>query len=99
MRGRADYAPVDKRVRVTVSGEVQGVSFRWYCREQARSRGLRGSVRNLPDGRVEAVFEGDAEDVDALVAWCRTGPPPARVDGMEVSEEPPVGESEFRVLR
>jgi acylphosphatase len=62
-----------KRVRVVVSGDVQGVGFRWYTREEAMGRGVAGSVRNLPDGKVEAVFEGDARAVDAMVEWCRSG--------------------------
>ncbi len=88
-----------KRVRVFVSGEVQGVNFRWYCREQARARGVGGFVRNLSDGRVEAAFEGPPEDVDALVQWCRSGPPHARVSSIEAAEESPVGEQHFRVIR
>ncbi len=54
-----------KRVRVLVSGEVQGVGFRWYCREQAMGRRVTGFVRNLPDGQVEAAFEGDPQAVPA----------------------------------
>ena len=88
-----------KRAHVFISGDVQGVSFRWYCSREASSRGLGGFVRNLPDGRVEAVFEGDAENVDAMVEWCRLGPSPARVRGMDVSEEPPTGERDFTITR
>lgn len=88
-----------RRVRVVVSGDVQGVGFRWFCREQAMGRGLGGSVRNLPDGRVEAFFEGDPEAVDALVEWCRDGPEWARVDGVEVEEQAPVGDVSFLIAR
>ena len=63
-----------KRVHVFVSGRVQGVFYRVECANRARDAGLGGFVRNLPDGRVEAAFEGPAEDVDALVAWSREGP-------------------------
>ena len=80
-----------KRVRVVVSGRVQGVFFRATCARQARALGLGGSVRNMPDGSVEAVFEGPAEDVEAMVAWCRTGPELARIDEVEILEEPPTG--------
>jgi acylphosphatase len=55
-----------------------------------------GSVRNLPDGRVEAVFEGEPESVDHMVAWCHHGPPHAVVTGVEVREERPLGEVSFR---
>jgi len=83
-------------VRVTVSGRVQGVGFRWAITERARSRGVAGWVRNQPDGTVVAVFEGPPEAVDALVAWIRRGPPGARVDDVTVEQEAPVGESGFR---
>lgn len=86
-----------RRTRVVLSGRVQGVGFRWYCRDRADERGIAGWVRNLPDGRVEAVFEGAGEDVDSLVAWCRTGPPLARVRDVERTDEAPVGESGFRI--
>jgi acylphosphatase len=81
-----------------VSGRVQGVWFRESCREEAALRGVAGWVRNLPDGRVEAVFEGDADAVDALVAWCHEGPPRARVRGVERLDELPGAEAGFKVL-
>lgn len=86
-----------RRARVVVSGRVQGVFFRVTCAERARELGLGGSVRNLPDGSVEAVFEGQEDAVDAMVGWCRTGPPLARVDRVEVVPEEPVGDVGFRV--
>jgi acylphosphatase len=88
-----------KRVHVFVSGDVHGVGFRWYCREEAAERGVGGWVRNLPDGRVEAVFEGDADTVDAMVEWCRRGPKGARVDDVSVTEEGPTGEDAFVITR
>ena len=88
-----------KRVRATIAGRVQGVFFRASCAEEARRRDLSGWVRNLPDGRVEAVFEGPDTDVDALVAWCRIGPPHASVETVETVEEPLLGEDGFRVAR
>jgi acylphosphatase len=88
-----------KRVRVLVSGRVQGVFFRQTCARLARDAGLGGSVRNLDDGRVEAVFEGEDAAVDRLVAWCREGPSRARVDAVEVTSEAPLGEAIFRVTR
>ena len=86
-----------KRVHVYVSGQVQGVFFRVETAQRARALGLGGFVRNAPDGRVEAVFEGDAADVDAMVAWCRLGPPLAHVDEIEAADEAPAGETNFRI--
>jgi len=86
-----------KRVRVVVSGRVQGVFYRTSCVDEARRRELAGHVRNLPDGRVEAVFEGRDADVDALVAWCGVGPPHARVEAIATSGEPLTGDNGFHV--
>lgn len=83
-------API--RRRVIVSGMVQGVNFRAYTRARARQAQTRGWVRNLPDGRVEAVIEGEAENVAVVVDWCRKGPPFSRVDHVKVYEEHPTGE-------
>ena len=88
-----------KRVRVLVSGRVQGVFFRQTCARLAREAGLGGSVRNLDDGRVEAVFEGPEAAVERLVAWCREGPEHARVEEVEVAPEDPAGETIFLVTR
>ena len=76
---------------------MQGVWFRDACAREAAVHDVQGWVRNLPDGRVEAVFEGSAPAVDALVDWCRAGPPRARVEGVEVRDEPAIGESGFRI--
>jgi acylphosphatase len=88
-----------KRVHVFVSGMVQGVFFRVEAASRARSLGLGGFVRNTPDGRVEAVFEGEPDKVDRMVAWCRRGPDLARVESVEVGEEPPQGDRDFRIAR
>jgi acylphosphatase len=85
------------RMRVFVSGRVQGVFFRGTCAAQARHLDVAGWVRNLPDARVEAVFEGADAAVERMVAWCRRGPDLARVDDVEVRAERPVGETDFRV--
>lgn len=86
-----------KRVRVLVSGRVQGVAYRYACEEAAIGREVGGWVRNLPDGRVEAVFEGRDADVDAMVDWCRRGPALAAVDAIETASESPTGERGFRI--
>ncbi len=80
-----------------VSGRVQGVFYRATCVSKARALGLAGWVRNRPDGRVEAEFEGSDAVVDAMVEWCKTGPELARVDAVGVTPEPPTGERDFRV--
>jgi acylphosphatase len=88
-----------RRVHVFVSGDVQGVGFRWYCNEEATAAGVAGFVRNLPDGRVEAVFEGDDPAVDRMIDWCRTGPRWARVEAIDVREESPSGADRFVIGR
>lgn len=86
-----------KRVRVVVSGRVQGVFYRASCVAAARRLELGGWVRNMRDGRVEAAFEGPDPDVDAMIEWCRRGPEMASVDAVEVTPEPLAGEGSFLV--
>ena len=76
------------RVRLLIAGRVQGVAFRAYTVGEARRLGVAGWVRNLPDGRVEAEAEGGRPALEALVAWCRHGPPSARVEGLDVQWSP-----------
>jgi acylphosphatase len=85
------------RRRVIVHGFVQGVFFRDSTRRLAQRHGVAGSVSNRPDGGVEAVFEGEAEAVERLVAFSREGPRGAQVDSIEVTEEEPEGLSGFAV--
>jgi acylphosphatase len=85
------------RRRVLVSGLVQGVFFRDTCRRVAAQQGVAGWVRNLPDGRVEAVFEGDPDRVERMVAWARRGPAQARVTAVTVEEEPVDGLTGFTI--
>jgi acylphosphatase len=89
--------PETVRVRVKVVGRVQGVFFRVSCAREARGLGVAGSVRNLADGSVEAVFEGHRAEVDAMVGWCRQGPPGARVARLDVDDEVPVGVDGFSI--
>ena len=70
--------------RLIIAGRVQGVGFRWALHAEARALTLEGWVRNRRDGTVEAMIAGGAEDVAAMIAWSRRGPPGARVDRVEV---------------
>ena len=85
------------RHRVVVSGRVQGVFFRDSCERLATGLGVSGWVRNRPDGTVEVVAEGERGAVEELLAWCRHGPPRARVDRVEVTDEPVAAERGFQV--
>ena len=73
-----------ERAHVYVSGEAQGVLFRDSTREKAQQRGLSGWVKNLPDGRVEALFEGPSQKVREMVGWCEQGPPHAAVENVDI---------------
>jgi acylphosphatase len=85
-------------MHVIISGRVQGVFFRAYARETAVSLKLTGWVRNVHDGSVEAVFEGDDKNVEAMLEWCKKGPPHATVKHVDAAEEPYGGEfRDFRI--
>jgi acylphosphatase len=88
---------VSARRRVKAHGRVQGVFFRDSTRRQAERAGVAGWVRNCPDGTVEAVFEGDEDAVERMVAWVREGPGRADVDRVDVDEEEPEGLGGFEV--
>ena len=75
------------RAHLFISGIVQGVGYRWSCHREAGSLGLRGWVRNLADGRVEAVVQGPSGEVEAMIRWCYRGPSEAQVSGIEVAYE------------
>lgn len=80
------------RAHVFIEGDVHDVHFRDNTHETARAHDIEGWVRNLEDGRVEAVFEGRKEDVDAMIDWCRNGPVKANVSKVEVEEGDPQGD-------
>ncbi|MEZ4768384.1 MAG: acylphosphatase [Caldilineales bacterium] len=82
----------DVRAHIVISGHVQGVFFRGQTQRRANALGVAGWVRNLPDGKVEAVFEGEEASVNELIAWCRHGPPNAWVSNVEVRREPYTGD-------
>jgi acylphosphatase len=85
------------RAHVTVRGRVQGVFFRAEASSRARSLGLAGWVRNLPDGSVEAAFEGGQEPVESMLRWCEHGPAGASVVSVSVEWEAPLGALGFEV--
>ena len=80
-----------KRVHLFISGRVQGVWYRASMSNEGVKIGLNGWVRNLDDGRVEAVVEGMEDDVQKMITWCRKGPPMARVDDLVMENEAPTG--------
>ena len=86
------------RVHLYISGRVQGVFFRANTQDEARALGLTGWVRNLADGRVEVVAEGEEEKLKRLITWCRKGPPGARVQDVQVNWKGFIGEfQDFRI--
>ena len=87
------------RAHVFVSGTVQGVYYRASTRDAARNRGVDGWVRNLDDGRVEAVFEGEEDAVEGMVEWCHTGSDAASVENVEIEHDDPEAESGFEIRR
>jgi len=87
------------RVHLIIEGRVQGVWFRDSTRKEAISRGITGWVRNLPDGNVEVVAEGEKDMIEELVAWCHQGPPYARVTRVNRIDEPWKGEFDTFKIR
>jgi acylphosphatase len=77
--------------RYLIAGRVQGVGFRWFAESVASREGLHGWVRNLPDGHVEAMAEGEAEAIERFERALRHGPPAARVDEVEIDDRVPTG--------
>jgi acylphosphatase len=86
-----------KAVTVRVTGRVQGVSFRWYAAREAERLGVRGWVRNEPDGSVAGHLEGEDDAVDAVVAWLHRGPSYAAVRDVAVTEAAPTGAERFDI--
>lgn len=90
---------MNERVHVWVQGHVQGVYFRLATQREANANNVKGWVRNCKDGRVEAVFEGEGDAVRRMVAFCRDGPPGARVERIDVEREDYTGEERgFTIL-
>jgi acylphosphatase len=88
---------VDRAVSVKVTGRVQGVAFRWYAVQEGERLGVRGWIRNEPDESVAGHFEGPAEAVDAMVAWCHHGPSYASVRHVAVTEAGLTGATAFTI--
>lgn len=87
------------RAHVFVSGSVQGVGYRFATLKQAKQLSVSGWIRNLPDDRVEAVFEGSKAAVEEIICWCQQGPPGAVVKNVAVEYEEPEGLREFQIKR
>ena len=90
---------VQKRIHIFIVGRVQGVFFRQSTRVMAIKNNVNGWVQNLDDGRVEIIAEGEKQNIDNLVTWCKTGPANSRVDEFELSEEDYVNEFEIFEVR
>jgi acylphosphatase len=88
-----------RRVKIVVSGRVQGVYFRLFTQNKAKHLAINGTVRNLPDGRVEIFAEADTLMIDKFIKWCSKGPVTARVDNIEVAElEPEFTYNSFDII-
>lgn len=87
------------RANLLISGRVQGVAFRHHTSQFARSQGVKGWVRNLPSGEVEALLEGDREAVGRVIDWCQQGPPAAQVTDVRITWEGYCGEFADFVIR
>ncbi len=88
-----------KRVRVLISGKVQGVGFRYFTKLEAKLLGLNGWVKNLDSGKVEAVFEGDKKKVEKMLEWCEKGPPVSMVKEIKEVEDKVEGLVGFAILK
>lgn len=87
------------RAHIFIAGRVQGVGYRYSTMDEAARLGVKGWVRNVPDGRVEAVFEGSRNTVESMIRWCHQGPTAARVKNVEVEYEEPEGLLGFKIER
>jgi acylphosphatase len=87
------------QAHVFISGKVQGVGYRYFTHRTATQLGLTGWVRNLPDARVEAVFQGSGDKVEQMICWCHRGSPSAVVDQVTVAYEPIADFQSFEIKR
>ena len=84
-----------KRVKIKIFGIVQGVGFRFFTYRNAKNLGLKGYVKNLADGTVEALFEGEKEKIDEMIKLCKKGPLLAKVEKVDIIEERKIDKNEF----
>ena len=87
------------QAHAVITGQVQGVSFRYYTYHEALKLGLKGWIRNLRDGSVEALFVGPPESIERVLAWCKLGPPAAQVDEVQVEWQDPSAKPEAFQVR
>lgn len=85
--------------QLKITGKVQGVAYRYNTRLQAEKLGLRGIVKNQPDGSVYAEIEGEESLLQSMIDWCRQGPPAAGVQGVEVNAAPEKNYRDFKIIR
>jgi acylphosphatase len=88
-----------KAKSIKITGKVQGVNFRYYTKQEAISLGIQGTVMNLEDGSVLVRAEGEPEQLEVFINWCKTGPSRARVDGLNIEDIPVEGYTGFVILR
>lgn len=88
---------MEKALNITISGVVQGVSFRYYTREMANELGICGFVTNLPNGQIYIECQGEADRLDEFVKWCKLGPDRARVDNIDIVTMEPKNFSDFQI--
>ena len=89
-----------KRVHLIISGRVQGVFYRYSTKQKAEQLGIKGWVRNLSNGNVEALLEGDEKNINEMISWCKKGPEHSDVTNIELISEKPINEFEdFKILR
>ncbi|MFP4367599.1 MAG: acylphosphatase [Bacteroidales bacterium] len=86
-----------KRLKMKITGRVQGVAFRHYAQTKASQNGVKGYVKNMPDGSVEIEAEGDEKALDGFVSWCHQGPDAARVEDIKVQEIPVKNDKSFNI--
>ena len=87
-----------KTVRIKISGQVQGVFFRKYIADEAKKAGVKGHVRNLDSGDVEVVAEGDPEQIESVIAFCKKGAPHSVIKNVDVQDMNHIGFDDFKIL-